>query len=338
MAKQRHRRLGTVKAVAKPYKITRLNQRSPGPSGEFDTWKEALVVVEAWIASMTHMGSMMAGMAGIQILGPTGVEWCYRTLGLALLMATASPCFADYPASTNLTPATVVRVVNGDTLDVFVPKFQKQLRVQLASADAIEYPQDSADNERLLTSSGCPPEAVIDLHGKAVSVLETLLNKEVVLEDAGPKDVFDRYPVFLWVGDHLVNKDLLSTGLAVYRPYQSSPYDPQLQASMIIAQSQRLGLWRYVQTSTPRFNLDPRSRPSGAVVNAGQATMKGTITGIDEADGYIYLELDRSQCVKSNRSDLVERVRGLKRGQTVEVDYTVENGKSLLKKLRLVTE
>lgn len=64
--------------MGKPYKITRLNQRSPGPSGEFHTFQEALVVVEAWIASMSHSGSMMAGMAGIEIHGPAGLEWSYR--------------------------------------------------------------------------------------------------------------------------------------------------------------------------------------------------------------------------------------------------------------------
>lgn len=256
---------------------------------------------------------------------------------LSILVAWSSSCYADFPLTDKLTQATVIRVVNGDTLDVFVPKFQRNLRVQLASADAIEWPNDSQANVDLLVTYGVPKETIQALHLQAVQLLQNLQGAQVTLEDAGPKDQYDRYPVFLWTGDRLVNKDLLSLGLAVYRQYQISPYDANLSAATTLAQSRKAGLWSYVWSPVAQYRIDPTSRPAGAIVEAPLTPYKGTITSIDEADGYLYLELDRSQCVRTNRPDLIELARSLKRGQLVELFYTVENGKSVLKKLKPVT-
>jgi hypothetical protein len=67
------------------YTLTKLNSRSPGPSGTFKTLPEAEQAMEAWIASMSHGGPLMAGMAGLEIRGPDGaLAWSYRTPWLAV--------------------------------------------------------------------------------------------------------------------------------------------------------------------------------------------------------------------------------------------------------------
>lgn len=64
--------------MPKPYLLTQLNKRSPGPTGEFDSFKEALETVRAWIASQGFVGEEMAAMAGLEIHGPRGLEWSFR--------------------------------------------------------------------------------------------------------------------------------------------------------------------------------------------------------------------------------------------------------------------
>jgi len=62
-----------------PYRVTRTNQRSPGPEGTYDTPEEAIQAVEAWIASQGYVGEEMAIMAGIEIRGPANeVVWLAR--------------------------------------------------------------------------------------------------------------------------------------------------------------------------------------------------------------------------------------------------------------------
>lgn len=263
-------------------------------------------------------------------------------LVFALWATCTAVCFADFPLTDKLTQAIVMRVVNGDTLDVFVSKFQRELRIQLASADAIEYPGDSQENENLLTTYGVPSETIQSLHQKAVQFLRPLQGMQVTLEDAGQMDKYGRYPVFLWSASQLVNKELLNLGLAVYRPYISSPYDASLSAATVLAQSRKAGLWSYVwspvnqeQVGAARvqFQTASQARPSGALVDAGLSHTSGTVTSVDEADGYVYLELDSRRSFRTRDAFFSKRIRSLKPGQSVRVNYTVENGKSVLQNL-----
>lgn len=66
------------RGASKPFILTRSNKRSPGPAGEFETLPEALAAVQTWIASMGFMGEEMAGSAGLEIHGASGVVWTYR--------------------------------------------------------------------------------------------------------------------------------------------------------------------------------------------------------------------------------------------------------------------
>lgn len=113
-------------------------------------------------------------------------------------------------AETELIPAVVTNIVDGDTFDVEING--KEERVRLLLVDTPE----TKDPDKPVQPFG--PEATEFAE-------KTLSGKEVKLEFDGPeRDKYDRLLVYLWIGDKIFNQMLLEEGLARIAYVYDPPY------------------------------------------------------------------------------------------------------------------
>jgi micrococcal nuclease len=125
--------------------------------------------------------------------------------------------------------ARVVRVVDGDTLDIESPPSPKALRteeekrIRLAGIDAPEYPE------------GCLAQEAKD------RLEELVLGREIEIEEV-EKDNFGRSLAFVFIDEELVNRVLIEEGLAgVYK--DDSRYGPLLLGRQEEAKKAQRGIW-----------------------------------------------------------------------------------------------
>ena len=154
---------------------------------------------------------------------------------------TASATRTIEPASTlraDLTPATVTRVVDGDTIVVEIDGREYKLRyIGINTPEVVD------------------PRRPVECFGHAASDYNEglVLGREVGLEkDVSETDEFDRLLRYVWLGDEMVNATLVREGYA-----QASAYPPDVKYQDLLSSLQSeaagegRGLWGTVCQSTP---------------------------------------------------------------------------------------
>ncbi|PDO11602.1 MAG: hypothetical protein BLM47_00260 [Candidatus Reconcilbacillus cellulovorans] len=127
--------------------------------------------------------------------------------------------------------ATVVEIVDGDTIKVKIGDKEETVRLLL-----VDTPETKDPNEPIQPFG---PEATAFAE-------KTLVGKEVRLEFDGPeRDKYDRLLAYLWIGDKIFNQMLLEEGLArvayVYDPPYTH-YEEFIEAEEK-AKAEKKGIW-----------------------------------------------------------------------------------------------
>lgn len=184
------------------------------------------------------------------------------SLAITLVLLTILTALAGCSATTGNTSdanAKVVKVVDGDTLDV---EFNgKTERVRLLLVDTPETVHPSKPVEPF------GPEA-------SKFAKETLTNQPVRVElDVSERDKYGRLLAYIWVGDKMFNEMLLEKGLArvayVYPP--NVKYVDQFREIQKKAQQAELGIWSIENYATDKgFNDDAAGAPKAKSQNQNQ--------------------------------------------------------------------
>lgn len=120
----------------------------------------------------------------------------------------------------------VIRVIDGDTYDILLNK--STIRVRMYGIDCPEKKQEYGLNAKLFAE-------------------KYLLNKDVKLTILS-KDLYQRSISKIYLGDIYFNKLLIDSGYAWH--YSKYSNDKDLETSMNIAKSNKIGLWsknRYIE-------------------------------------------------------------------------------------------
>lgn len=127
-------------------------------------------------------------------------------------------------------PATVTRVIDGDTIEVSLNG--EVLRVRLIGVD---------------TPETVDPSEPVGCYGPAASSFTTdrLEGQDVQLEyDVEHLDVYGRTLAYVWVGDELFNETLVARGFATVTTYPPNvKYVDRFTAAQADARSHERGLW-----------------------------------------------------------------------------------------------
>jgi len=189
---------------------------------------------------------------------------------ILLLSLACAPAVPAAPAQiiqpeSNFTTAQVVRVVDGDTIDVSING--KKYEVRYIGIDTPE-----------LAIFGKPA----DYYGPEASAKnkELVTGKTVELEkDISEVDRFNRLLRYVYVGDLFINAELVRLGYAVAFPY---PPDIKYQDNFMELQNQaratKLGLWAYSdnKTSTQVVSAAPTiaGQPADKIYIGNKSTKK----------------------------------------------------------------
>jgi micrococcal nuclease len=150
------------------------------------------------------------------------------------------------PKPANLTPATVERVSDGDTVMLRFPDGRRQ-RTRLLGIDAPE----SRDNPKLesdATSTAQDRATILSLGREAAAFAKRLLDGQPVEveQDVEKRDRYGRLLAYLWLVDgSMVNLTIVREGYA--QPFTKSPnvrYAALFRQCGQEAREQRRGLWR----------------------------------------------------------------------------------------------
>ena len=182
----------------------------------------------------------------------------------ALATATTSPG-AGSPQQTvraGLTPATVTRVTDGDTIRVEIDG--EEFRVRYIGID---------------TPETVDPRRPVECFGKEASERNRQLvdGQTVGLEkDVSETDSFGRLLRYIWVGDQMINATLVEEGYAL-----ASTYPPDVKYSQLFASLQAQardngrGLWGAVCNSA---TASPQAAGACDYSGTAEAVIKGNIS------------------------------------------------------------
>ncbi|MEM7798504.1 MAG: thermonuclease family protein [Chloroflexota bacterium] len=190
----------------------------------------------------------------------------------ALPTNTSAPATPTPPIGGELREtATVVRVIDGDTIEVVIAG--QSARVRLIGMDAPEVGEPfSADATEALS--------------------EMLMNRKVYLEkDVSETDSYDRLLRYVYLTDGtLVNEAMVETGQAIAIAYPpDTKYQTQLDAAEAKALSVEAGMWAPSQT--------PMAMVSASSVNirVGPGVDYDSVTVALQDEGFQIIASDRSQ-------------------------------------------
>jgi micrococcal nuclease len=199
-----------------------------------------MVTAVAWAVAMT--GAAIAGpepATEVASIAPTATEVTTTppttteatTTSSTTTSTTSAPTTTTTQAPTEIT-ALVVSITDGDTIRVRMPDGTEE-PVRLIGIDAPEPGGTGA--------------------GEASSLLRDLIDgEEVTLTlDVSDRDRFDRLLRYVWLGDRLVNEELVAAGVATARRYPpDTAYAERLEAAEEEAQLLAIGLWTTTTTAT----------------------------------------------------------------------------------------
>lgn len=167
-------------------------------------------------------------------------------LVLALLVAVPGASVAD--AASDLT-GTVVYVVDGDTIHVQIGSRVEKVRYIGINAPEIPHPHAPAEERRRLRH--LPHTVAAGEAAKGVN-FELVAGKHVRLElDRQQRDRYKRLLAYVWVGDTMINAEMVKRG---YAEAMSIPPDFQHRALFAKLQQEARtagrGLWHEVKPKT----------------------------------------------------------------------------------------
>ncbi|MEO8456829.1 MAG: thermonuclease family protein [Chloroflexota bacterium] len=191
-----------------------------------------------------------------------------RTAGATLRPTT------EITRPSDLTMATVTHVVDGDTIDVEINGETKRLRYI-----GMDTPETVDPNRPV----GCYGHEASDYNKQLV------LGQTVGLQtDVSETDDFGRLLRYVWLGDVMVNADLVRNGYAVAKAYPpDTEYNDILQQIQAEAKQAGAGLWTACANATP-FVSPTQTAPAGSGTQVcdfsgtNQAVIKGNISSSDE--------------------------------------------------------
>jgi micrococcal nuclease len=168
-------------------------------------------------------------------------------LALAMVLVAAAPTFAWTEPALTL-EAAVVHVDDGDTIDVWIDG--RRERVRYIGIDAPEIAHDGVGGER-------GGEAATRLN------LALLRGRRVRLEfDRERRDRYGRLLAYVWVGDVMINVELVRRGyaraLAIPPNVRHGEWFARAQAG---AQAAHLGLWGQDDLDDPAITPSRRALP-----------------------------------------------------------------------------
>ncbi|HET8943321.1 MAG TPA: thermonuclease family protein [Dehalococcoidia bacterium] len=180
--------------------------------------------------------------------------------------ASATP--SSEPTTTfrpNLTPATVTRVVDGDTIVVEISGREYKLRyIGINTPEVVD------------------PRRPVECFGQEARGYneELVLGRTVGLEkDVSETDEFGRLLRYVWIGDQMVNAALVREGYA-----QASAYPPDVKYQDLLSSLQSeaagvgRGLWGTVCQSTPSFTPIAAGPGSCEYSATSEPRIKGNIS------------------------------------------------------------
>ncbi|ANB61483.1 thermonuclease family protein [Anoxybacteroides amylolyticum] len=164
-------------------------------------------------------------------------------------------------------PATVERVVDGDTLKVHIGKKEETVRLLLVD------PPESVH----------PTKPVQPFGPEASQYMKKLLppGTKVALEfDVRERDKYGRLLAYVWLGNKMVNELLLEKGYArvayVFEP--NTKYVDEFRRIQEEARKKRLKIWSIEDYATDRGFREGVVRPSVTTASCPKPLIKGNIT------------------------------------------------------------
>ncbi|WP_226656080.1 thermonuclease family protein [Pseudalkalibacillus hwajinpoensis] len=175
---------------------------------------------------------------------------------MLLFLAACSVSSSNTEIPENTIPATVDRVVDGDTLKITMEDREETIRLLLVDTPETKHPSKPVQP--------FGPEA-------SQFAKEQLEGKKVGIEiDVSERDKYGRLLAYVWIGNQMFNEMLLEEGLArvayIYQP--NVKYVDQFQKIQRQAQEEGKGIWSmedYVQeegfnedTETPESSISEK--------------------------------------------------------------------------------
>ncbi|MBN8209437.1 thermonuclease family protein [Bacillus sp. NTK071] len=190
-------------------------------------------------------------------------------LSILFIVLTACSATSSETVQDNTIPATVERVVDGDTLKVQVENREETIRLLLVDTPETKHPTKPVQP--------FGPEA-------SQFAKDTLEGKEIGIElDVSERDKYGRLLAYVWVGDTMFNEMLLEKGLArvayIYQP--NVKYVDQFQSIQREAQEKAIGIWsmeNYVQEE----GFNAFSKKNSEKPTANGCKIKGNINSKGE--------------------------------------------------------
>lgn len=172
--------------------------------------------------------------------------------------------------------AKVVSVVDGDTIRVMIDGTEYPVRYI-----GIDCPETKHPSKPATATGKAASAANADLVGGMTVLLE---------RDASPTDRYDRLLAYVWVGDVMVNEELVRLGWAESKAYPpDTKYQKRFDSAEQAARLARRGMWavEVVPTPTPKA----RKAIGGGVV----------ISDLDKGEEYVEIENTGTEPVNLSR-------------------------------------
>jgi micrococcal nuclease len=203
-------------------------------------------------ALLVTIGALVVGVTGSAIAGPQpDVDVASLTDLTATTQATTTSAPSTTQATTTSTTTTSTTAVPTTTTQP--PVEVAALVVAITDGDTIRVrlPDGTEEPVRLIGIDA--PEPGAPGAAEASSLLRQLIEgEEVTLTlDVSDRDRFDRLLRYVWLGDRLINEELVAAGVATAHRYPPDTlYAEQFEAAEEQAQLLAIGLWTTTTTST----------------------------------------------------------------------------------------
>jgi endonuclease YncB( thermonuclease family) len=125
---------------------------------------------------------------------------------------------------------TVIRVIDGDTIDIWLDANIRILGIDAPESSSIRYGHTECDGS---IASAYTRDILL---GKQIRIEKDTIQPE--------QDKYGRYLLHIWIDDQLFSEMIISDGYAKQYTKALNKYSPILASSESIARSKNRGLWR----------------------------------------------------------------------------------------------
>jgi len=222
-------------------------------------------------------------------------------LFILLFLSACSFSTSNNEIPENTIPATVDRVVDGDTLKVTLEEREETIRLLLVDTPETKHPSKPVQP--------FGPEA-------SDFAKDRLEGEKVGIEiDVSERDKYGRLLAYVWIGDQMFNEMLLEEGLArvayIYQP--NVKYVDQFQKIQRQAQEEGKGIWSiedYVQEEGFDEEAETNDSPTEEKFASEECQIKGNINSKGEKIYHVpegsYYEMTKAEemfCTKNEAEE-----------------------------------